>query len=32
MKADYQEITEKISIALEGNITQSIENFTKQGK
>lgn len=32
MKADYQEIAEKISIALEGNITQSIENFTKQGK
>lgn len=32
MKADYQEITEKISIALEGNITRSIENFTKQGK
>ncbi|MCI6005959.1 MAG: TetR-like C-terminal domain-containing protein [Blautia sp.] len=28
MKADYHQIMEKMSIALKGNITQSIENFS----
>lgn len=29
MKEDYEEITEKICITLSGNITRSIQNFTK---
>lgn len=31
MKEDYQEITDRISITLKGNITNSILNFTKKG-
>ena len=30
MKEDYQEITDRISITLKGNITNSILNFTKK--
>ena len=30
MKEDYQEITERLSTTLKGNITNSIHNFTKQ--
>lgn len=30
MKEDYQEITERLSTTLKGNITNSIQNFTKQ--
>lgn len=32
MKEDYQEITDKISITMSGNITNSILNFTKHGR
>lgn len=31
MKKDYQEITDRLSTTLKGNITNSIHNFTKQG-
>ena len=29
MKADYHDIVDLMSVALKGNIAQSIENFTK---
>lgn len=32
MKADYQDITDKIGITLKGNISNSIRNFTKRGE
>lgn len=32
MKEDYQEITDKITVTMSGNITNSIQNFTKQGR
>lgn len=32
LKADYQEIVEKMTVGLEGVLAQSIENFTKHGK
>ena len=32
MKEDYDDITDKISITLKGNIGNSIHNFTKRGK
>lgn len=31
MKEDYENITDKLSITLKGNIANSIQNFTKQG-
>ena len=32
MKADYDELVDHISTTMHGNIFNSIQNFTKQGK